>query len=97
MGFGVELRPGDALLFDGMQPHAVRVANRAAVPFAKESCAEDDLPQTAEGLSVFYSIDVALDEPVCRRMGITLSTSRKAHLLDFTVDAATGRATIRRV
>ncbi len=61
MGFGVTMQMGDALLFDGMQPHGVCLPRYAGRSFPRrEGTTLRKPPASPEDVTVFYSIDVEL-------------------------------------
>lgn len=69
LGFGVVMNQGDALLFDGLQPHGVRRSDKAGMIF---ECSDEAarLPSTMDDLTVFYSLDIPLTSAIQRKMKI---------------------------
>lgn len=94
LGFGVVMEPGDALLFDGMQPHGVRLVKKAGLSFGR-GCQAIDPPETAEDITVFLSLDVPLTPELSKKMGIKYGTSPMSGCVNASVDEATGRAELR--
>ena len=90
MGCGVVMSPGDVILFDGMQPHGVRLPHYAGQEFTKpDEC--EVLPQTPEDLTVFYAIDLPLTPVLDRMLGIRRGTRRSDRSVRFETDNASGR------
>lgn len=95
MGFGLVTQPGDAVLFDGLQPHGVRTLAHAKRPF-RDSNACDDPPTREADLTVYLSVDVPLTPPLRSRMGIcTAPNARERSAPGFMVHNATGRTRLR--
>lgn len=94
LGFGVVMEPGDALLFDGMQPHGVRQVSQAGQCFGRSYQAVD-VPATPAEITVFLSMDVPLTPELSEKMGIIYGTSPMPGCVAASVDEATGRTDLK--
>jgi hypothetical protein len=77
LGIGLHTSVGTAVLFDGLQPHAVRSSKNAGRPF-KKNCEHIRLKEDlrARDIAVYLSMDVPLTPALCELMQIDVAQSQ---------------------
>lgn len=90
LGFGVVTQLGDALLFDGMQPHGVRLPAFAGKSFRRKDERSPHPHQEADEITVYFSIDVPLTPALAERMKIRSGPTGEFSSITTSVDPSTG-------
>lgn len=94
LGFGVVTQLGDALLFDGMQPHGVRLPAFAGKSFRREDDRSPHPHHDASEITVYFSIDVPLTPDLAEKMKICRGLKADFSGISTSVDPSTGAGKI---